>query len=180
MSSCGLDSPWIQEIFYLTTHSTHFIYRYMASDIWLRTILIVREETSCRHIGYSFQLAARVLLYAPSHRQDNTYHGLCYTSRWIDHDDRTALVRVGEVFGAQIDRDQTLQHHVIPLINVTGGIFQQDNAKEHTAQVCRDFIQQSNRTPLGHPRSQSSSKEPFTTNTTGTVLGFTNSYCLHV
>ena len=24
--------------------------------------------------------AARVLLYAPSHRQDNTYHGLCYTS----------------------------------------------------------------------------------------------------
>ena len=25
-------------------------------------------------------LTARVLLYAPSHRQDNTYHGLCYTS----------------------------------------------------------------------------------------------------
>ena len=31
--------------------------------------------------GYCFRLAARVLLYAPSHRQDNTYHGLCYTSR---------------------------------------------------------------------------------------------------
>ena len=30
---------------------------------------------------YSFQLAAMVLLYASSHRQDNTYHGLCYTSR---------------------------------------------------------------------------------------------------
>ena len=29
--------------------------------------------------GYSFRLAARVLLYAPSHRQDSTY--LCYTSR---------------------------------------------------------------------------------------------------
>ena len=28
-----------------------------------------------------FRLTARVLLYAPSHRQDNTYHGLCYTSR---------------------------------------------------------------------------------------------------
>ena len=26
-------------------------------------------------------LYARVLLYAPSHRQDNIYHGLCYTSR---------------------------------------------------------------------------------------------------
>ena len=70
-----------REMFYLTTHSTHFIYGYMASDIWLRTILIVRKETRCRHIGYSFRLAARVLLYAPSHRQDNTYHGLCYTSR---------------------------------------------------------------------------------------------------
>ena len=53
----------------------------MVSDIWLRTILIVRKETRCRHIGYSFRLAARVLLYAPSHRQDSTYHGLCYTSR---------------------------------------------------------------------------------------------------
>ena len=30
-------------------------------------------------MGYSFRLAARVLLYAPSHRQDSTY--LCYTSR---------------------------------------------------------------------------------------------------
>ena len=71
-----------KEIFFnLSTHSTHFIYGYMASDIWLRTILIVRKETRCRHIGYSYRLTARVLLYAPSHRQDNTYHGLCYTSR---------------------------------------------------------------------------------------------------
>ena len=70
-----------REMFYLTTHSTHFIYGYMASDIWLRTILIVRKETRCRHIGYSYRFTARVLLYAPSHRQDNTYHGLCYTSR---------------------------------------------------------------------------------------------------
>ena len=38
----------------------------------------MREET---HIGYSYRLTARVLLYAPSHRQDSTYHGLCYTSR---------------------------------------------------------------------------------------------------
>ena len=70
-----------REMFYLTTHSTHFIYGYMASDIWLRTILTVRKETRGRHIGYSYRLTARVLLYAPSHRQDNTYHGLCYTSR---------------------------------------------------------------------------------------------------
>ena len=58
-------------MFYLTTHSTHFIYSYM----------IVRKETRCRHIGYSFRLTARIILYAPSHRQDSTYHGLCYTSR---------------------------------------------------------------------------------------------------
>ena len=48
-----------REMFYLTTHSTHFIYGYMASDIWLRTILIVRKETRCRHMGYSFRLTAR-------------------------------------------------------------------------------------------------------------------------
>ena len=72
--------PREKEMFYLTTHSTHFIYGYMASDIWLRTILIVRKETRCRHIGYSYRLTARILLYAPSHRRDNTYHGLCYTS----------------------------------------------------------------------------------------------------
>ena len=70
-----------REMFYLTTYSTHFIYGYMASDIWLRTILIVRKETRCRHIGYSYRLTARVLLYAPSHRQVNTYHSPCYTSR---------------------------------------------------------------------------------------------------
>ena len=33
-----------REMFYLTMHSTHFIYGYMVSDIWLRTILIVRKE----------------------------------------------------------------------------------------------------------------------------------------
>ena len=70
-----------KEMLYLTTHSTHFIYGYLASDILLRTILIVKKETRCRHIGYSLRLTARVLLYAPSHRQDNTYHGLWYTSR---------------------------------------------------------------------------------------------------
>ena len=66
------------------------------------------EDTRCRHMGYSFRLsqvrsecltseqavvahachgtgifrlAAVVLLYAPSHRQESTYYGLCYTSR---------------------------------------------------------------------------------------------------
>ena len=30
--------------------------------------------------GLLFPIDSNVLLYAPSHRQDNTYHGLCYTS----------------------------------------------------------------------------------------------------
>ena len=33
------------------------------------------------HMGYLFRLAPRSLLYTPSHRQDSTYHCLCYTSR---------------------------------------------------------------------------------------------------
>ena len=47
----------------------------------VRHIVKEREETRWRYIGYSFRLAVRVLLYASSHRQDNTYHGFCYTSR---------------------------------------------------------------------------------------------------
>ena len=75
-------------MFYLTTHLTPFIYGYMASDIWYRTIQIAREETCCHHIGYSFQLAARVLLYASSQRQDNTYHGLVtpVVEHWLERE----------------------------------------------------------------------------------------------
>ena len=36
-----------KEMFYLTTHSTHFIYGYMASYIWRRATQIAREETCC-------------------------------------------------------------------------------------------------------------------------------------
>ena len=72
-----------REMFYLTTHSTHFIYGYMASDIWLRTILIVRKETRCRHIGYSYRLTARVLLYAPS--QDRITHTTAFVTPVVEH-----------------------------------------------------------------------------------------------
>ena len=43
-------------------------------------------------MGYSFRLTARVLLYAPSHRQDSTYHGLCYTSRGALAETRNSLM----------------------------------------------------------------------------------------
>ena len=38
-----------------------------ALNTWRQTILIARVETCCHHMGYSFQLAARVLLYTSSH-----------------------------------------------------------------------------------------------------------------
>ena len=53
------------EMFYLTTHSTHFIYGYMASDM-VKDHSYSDRETHCHHIGYSFRITARVLLYAPS------------------------------------------------------------------------------------------------------------------
>ena len=63
---------------YLTTHSTHFIYGYMASNIWLRTILIVRKENRCRHIGYSFRLTARV-------RTDRIAHTTDFVTPVVEH-----------------------------------------------------------------------------------------------
>ena len=55
------------------------------------TTQIAREETRCHNMGYSFRLAAKVLLYASSHRQDNTYHGLFspVVEHWLERE--TAL-----------------------------------------------------------------------------------------
>ena len=54
-----------KEFFYLTTHSTHFIYSYMVSDIiWLRTILEVEGKkemfylsTHSTHFIYSYMVS---------------------------------------------------------------------------------------------------------------------------
>ena len=66
-------------MFYLTTHSIHFIYGYMAPDMVKDHSDSERRNPLPPH-RLLFQLAARVLLYASSHRQDSTYHCLCYTS----------------------------------------------------------------------------------------------------
>ena len=52
----------------------------------------------CCHIGYSFRLAARVLLYAPSHRQDSTNHGLCCTSRGALAETRNSSIIIIIIF----------------------------------------------------------------------------------
>ena len=46
-------------------------------EIWV----VMKEACYQHHMGYSFQLAARDLLYTPSNKQNNTKHDLCYASR---------------------------------------------------------------------------------------------------
>ena len=50
-------------------------------------------------MGFSVRLAARVLLYAPSHRQDNTYHNLHYTRHGA-----LAGTREKNVFNASLNK----------------------------------------------------------------------------
>ena len=66
----------------LTTHSTHFIYGY-TSDIWLRTILIVRKETRCHHIGYSYRLTAR--FFYMHHPTDRITHTTAFVTAVVEH-----------------------------------------------------------------------------------------------
>ena len=67
--SSGISCPSERkEMFYLTMHSTHFILqlygvRHMVKDHSDSE----RGNPLPPHMGYSFQLTARVLLYAPSH-----------------------------------------------------------------------------------------------------------------
>ena len=67
-------------MFYLMMHSTHFIYGYMASDIMVKDHSDSERGNPLPLHELSFRLAARFFLYASSHRKDNTYHVICYTS----------------------------------------------------------------------------------------------------
>ena len=78
------DSEREREMFYLTTHSTHFIYGYMASYIWLRTILIMRKETRCRHIGYSYRLTQQGFFYM-HHPTDRITHTMAFVTPVVKH-----------------------------------------------------------------------------------------------
>ena len=66
-----------------------------------------REETRCRHMGYSFVLAARVLLYASSYRQDNTYHGLIspVVEHWLERE-------IAQSFHKKAGKEHTPSHNV--------------------------------------------------------------------
>ena len=73
---CLLSREGRKEMFYLTTHSTHFIYGYMASDH-----SDSEKGNPLPPHGLLFPINSKGSFYASSHRQDSTYHGLCYTSR---------------------------------------------------------------------------------------------------
>ena len=66
-----------KEMFYLTTHSTHFIYGYMASDMVKDHSDSEKGNPLLPH-GLLFPISSKGSFIC--HRQDNTYHGLCYTS----------------------------------------------------------------------------------------------------
>ena len=169
-TSSGLVTDWLEsswfargvcwwrskEMFYLTTNSTHFVYGYMASDIWLRTILIVRKETRCHHIDYSLRLTARVLLYAPSHRQDSTYHSLCYTSRGALAETRNSSM--GSPHEGSIRRPIAPWANALPLsyVSLLSGL-ESDSWEFLICQVCvcvgdsasRNTVQMGNGSPCG-------------------------------
>ena len=61
---------------------------------------------------------------------------------------RTHLVHVQGNLTALPYRDEILQRHMIPAMNVRREVFQQDNARPHTARVTMDFLAQNNVTVL--------------------------------
>ena len=68
-------------MFYLATHSTHFIYSYMVSRHMVKDHSDSKKGNLLLPHRLLFPINSKGSLYAPSHRQDSTYHSLCYTSR---------------------------------------------------------------------------------------------------
>ena len=57
-------------------------------------------------MGYSFRLAARVILYASSHRQDNTYHG--FVTHVVEH---WLIQEIAQWVNPMKDRSDDPSHH---------------------------------------------------------------------
>ena len=66
-------------MFYLTTHSTHFIYGYMVKD----HLDSEREETRSCHMGYSFRLASMV--FYMHHPTDRIAHTMAFVTLVVEH-----------------------------------------------------------------------------------------------
>ena len=66
-----------KQMFYLTTHSTHFIYSYMASAKYHSNN---ERGNLLPPLHELLRPAVRDLLYALFHIQGSTYHSICYIS----------------------------------------------------------------------------------------------------
>lgn len=69
----------------------------------------------------------------------------------ISYDHRTNLVNIHGNLTAERYRDNILQPHLMPVINRQRELFQQDNARPHTARVTRDFLHNNNVNVLPWP-----------------------------
>ena len=64
-------------------HISKRVHGYMASDIWQSTTEIAREDTRCRHMGYSFRLAARC--FYMHHPTDRITHTTAFVTPVVQH-----------------------------------------------------------------------------------------------
>ena len=64
-------------MFYLTTHSAHFILRLYGVGHKVKDLSDSERGNPLPPHGLLFPISSN----APSHRQDSTYDGFCYTSR---------------------------------------------------------------------------------------------------
>ena len=123
-------------------------------------------------MDYSFRLAARVLLYTPSHTQDSTYQGLCYTSHealfYIHHStDRisqtTAFITpVAEYWNEKWlsgstmkDQSDDPSHHELMLYHGATSHFQKP--RKPLIKVQTEVTTQVNSKALTHPSTKSRS-----------------------
>ena len=65
-------------MFYLTTHSTHYVYGYIASDS--------EKKPAAPNMSYSFWIAGTIILYASSHRQDNMAFVTPVVEHWLERE----------------------------------------------------------------------------------------------
>ena len=70
-------------MFYLTMHSTHFMLRSYGVKHMVKDHSDSLRVTRCRHIGYSFQSAARVFFM--HHHTDRITHTTAFVTPIVEH-----------------------------------------------------------------------------------------------
>ena len=79
-SIVGIKEERKKNFFYLTTHSRHFVYGYMVSDMLKDHSYSQRENWLPLLHGLFFFISSKGSFICIILQQDSTYHCLCYTS----------------------------------------------------------------------------------------------------